>query len=113
MGTIKDRNSEDLLEAEEVKKRWKQYTKELYKNDPNDPDNQDVAVTHPEADILEREVKWDSGRTAVNKASRGDGIPAELFKILKDDDIKVFHSICQQIWKTSSGHRTGKGQSSS
>ena len=78
MGTIKDRNSEDLIEAEEVKKRWKQYTKELYKIDLNDPDNQDVAVTHPEADILECEVKWDLGSTAVNKASRGDGIPAVI-----------------------------------
>ena len=84
----------------EIKKRWKEYTEELYKKDLNDLDNHDDVVTHPEPDILDCEVMWTLGSTAVNKASEGDGIPAELFKILKDDAIKVLHSICQQIWKT-------------
>ena len=89
----------DLTEAEEIKKRWKEYTEELYKKDLNDLDNHDDVVTHPEPDILECEVMWTLGSTAVNKASEGDGISAELFKILKDDAVKVLHSIYQQIWK--------------
>ena len=88
------------LELEmEIKKRWKEYTEELYKKDLNDLDNHDDVVTHPEPDILECEVMWTLGSTAVNKASEGDGISAELFKILKDDAVKVLHSIYQQIWK--------------
>ena len=100
MCTVKDRSGKDLIEAEEIKKRWKEYTKELYKRDLNDPDYHDGVITHLEPDILECEVKWALGSTAANKASGEDGIPAELFKILKDDAIKVLHSICQQIWKT-------------
>ena len=106
MGSIKDRNSKDLTEAEDVKKRWQEYTEELYKKGLNNADN-DGVVTHLEPDILECEVKWALGSTSKNKASGGDGIPAELFHILKDDAVKVLHSICQQIWKTQ--HRTGKG----
>ena len=94
MGTIKDRNSKDLKEAEEIKKRWKKYTEELYKKDFNDPDNHNGVVIHPEPDILECEVKWALESTAVSKASAGDEIPAELFKILKTDAIKVLYSIC-------------------
>ena len=89
----------DLTEAEDIK-RWQEYTKELYKKDLHDPDNQDGMITHLEPDILECEVKWALGSTATSKASGGDGILAELFKILKDDATKVLHSICQQIWKT-------------
>ena len=100
MVTIKDKNSKDLIQAEEIKKRWKEDTEQLYKKDLNDPDNHDGVVTHPEPDILECEVKWALGSTAANKASGGDGIPVELFQILKEDAIKVLHSICQQIWKT-------------
>ena len=100
MGTIKDRNSKDLTEAEEIKKRWQEYTEELYKKGLNDPDNHNGVVTHLESDILEREVKWDLVSITTNKASRGDGIPAELFQNLKDDTVKVLHSICQQIGKT-------------
>ena len=99
MGTIKDRNGKDLIEPEEIKKRWQECTEELYKKGPSDPNNHDDVVTHPEPDILDCEVMWTLGSTAVNKASEGDGIPAELFKILKDDAIKVLHSIYQQIWK--------------
>ena len=99
MGTIKDKNGTDLVDAEETKKRWKEYTEELYKKDLNEPDYYDGAVSHPEPDILECEVKW-AFRTAVNKASGYDEIPAELFKTVKDDTIKVLHSLCQQIWKT-------------
>ena len=98
--TVKDRSGKDLIETEEIKKRWKEYTKELYKRDLNDPDYHDGVITHLEPDILECEVKWALGSTAANKASGEDGIPAELFKILKDDAIKVLHSICQLIWKT-------------
>ena len=108
MGTIKD--SKDLTEAEDIKKRWQDYTEELYKKGLNDPDNHDGVVTHLGPDILECEVKLALGSITMNKTSGGDGIPAELFQILKDDAVKVLHSICQQIWKTSSGHRTGKGQ---
>ena len=99
MGTIMDKHGRDRVDAEEIKKRWKEYTEELYKKDLNEPDYYDGAVSHPEPDILECEVKW-AFRTAVNKASGCNGIPVELFKILKDDAIKVLHSICQQIQKT-------------
>ena len=95
-----DRNGMDLTEAEEIKKRWQEYTEELYKKDLNEPGNHDGVITHLEADILECEVKWALGSITVNKASGGDGIPAELFQILKDDVVKVLHSICQKIWKT-------------
>ena len=100
----------DLREAEDIKKRWQEYTEELYKKDLYDPDNHDSVITHLEQDILECKVKWAIGRFTMNKASGGDGIPVELFQILKDDAVKVLHSICQQIWKFSSGHRTGKSQ---
>ena len=91
----------DLTEAENIKKWWQEYTEELYKKDLHDPDNHDVTViTHLEPDILECEVKWALGSIAMNKASGGDGIPADLFQILKDNAVKVLHSICQQIWKT-------------
>ena len=88
------------MAAEDIKKRWQQYTEELYKKDLHDPDNHDGVITQLEPDILECEVKWASGSIATNKASGGDGIPAELFQILKDDAVKVLNSICQQIWKT-------------
>ena len=110
MGTMKDRNSMDLTEAEDIKKGWQEYTEELYKKDLNDPDNHNGVTTHLEPDILESEVKWDLGSITLNKASGGDGIPVELFQILKDDAVNMLHSIYQQIWKLSSGHRTGKGQ---
>ena len=100
MGTIKVINSKDLREAEEIKKRWQEYPEELYKKGLNDPDNHDGVITHLEPDILECKVKWDLGSITTNKASGGDGIPAEVFQILKDDAMKVLHSICQQIWKT-------------
>ena len=90
----------DLTEAEDIKKRWQEYTEELYKKDLHDPDNHHGVITHLEPDILECEVKWASGSIATNKASGGDGIPVELFQILKNDANKVLHSICQQIWKT-------------
>ena len=99
MGTVKGRNSKYLTEAEEIKKRCQQHT-ELYKKDLNDPDNHDGVITHLEPDILESEVKWALGSITTNKASRGDGIPAELFQILKHDAVKALHSVCQQIWKT-------------
>ena len=100
MGTIKDRNGMDLTEAEDIKKWWQEYTEELYKKDLHDPDNHDGVITDLEPDILECEVKWAFGSITMNKASGDDGIPTELFKILKDDAVKVLHSICQQIWKT-------------
>ena len=91
----------DLTEAEDIKKRWQEHTEELYKKDLNDPDNHDgVIITHLESDILECEVKWALGSITMNRASGGDGIPVELFQILKDDAMNVLHSICQQIWKT-------------
>ena len=90
----------DLTEAEDVKKRWQEYTEELYKNDLNDPDNQDGLITHLELHILECEVEWALGSITMNKASEGDEIPLELFQILKDDAVKVQHSVSQQIWKT-------------
>ena len=99
MGTIKDRNSMGIMEAEDIKKRWQGH-KKLYKKDLHDPDNHDGVITHLEPDILECEVKWALGSIATNKASGGDRIPVELFQILKDDAVKVLHSICQQIWKT-------------
>ena len=100
MDTIKDRNGMDLTEAEAIKKRWQEYTEELYKKDLHDPDNHNGAITHLEPDILECEVKWTLGSIYMDKASGDDGIPVELFQILKDDAMKVLHSICQQIWKT-------------
>ena len=100
MGTIKDRNGMDLTEAEDIKKRWQEYTEELYKKDLHDPDNHDDVVTNLEPDILECEIRWSLGSNTMNKASRGDVIPVEKFQILKDDTVKVLHSICQQIWKT-------------
>ena len=100
MGSIKDRNGLDLTEAEDIKKRWQEYTQELYKKDLHDPDNHDGVTTHPEPDILEREVKWALGSITMNKASGGDGIPVELFQIIKDDAVKVLHPLCQKIWKT-------------
>ena len=99
MGSVKDRNGMDLTEAEDIKKRWQEYT-ELYKKDLHDPDNHNGVITHLQPDILECEVKWALGSIATNKASGGDGIPVELFQILKDDAAKVLHSICQQIWNT-------------
>ena len=100
MGSIKDRNGRDITEAEDIKKRWQEYTEELYKKDLHDPDNHDGVITHLEPNILECEVKWVLGSNTIYKASGGDRIPAELFQILKDDAVKVLHSICQQIWKT-------------
>ena len=99
MGSIKDRNGRDLTEAEDIKKRWQKYTEELYKKDLHNPDNHDGVVTHLEPDILGCEVKWALGSITTNKASGGNGIPVEL-QILKDDAMKVLHSICQQISKT-------------
>ena len=100
MGSIKDRNGRDLTEAEDIKKRWQKYTEELYKQDLHDPVSHDGVITHLEPDILECEVKWALGSITTNKASGCDGIPVELFQILKDDAVKVLHSTCQQIWKT-------------
>ena len=100
MGSIKDRNGMDLTEAEEIKKRWQEYTEELYKKDLHEPDNHDGMITDLESDILECEVKWALGSITMNKASRGDGIPVELFQILKDDAVKMLHSTHQQICKT-------------
>ena len=100
MGTIKNRNSMDLTEAEDIKKRWQKYTEELYKKDLHDPDNHNGVISHLEPDIPECKVKWALGSITMNKASGGDRILAELFQILKDDAVKVPHSICQQIWKT-------------
>ena len=100
MGTIKDRNDMDLTEAEDIKKRWQEYTEELYKKDLHNPDNRDGVITHLEPDILKCEVKGALGSITTNKGSEDDGIPVELFQILKDDAVKVLHSISQQIWKT-------------
>ena len=100
MGTIKDRKSMDLTEAQDIKMKWQEYTEDLYKKDLNDPDNHDGVITHLEPDILDCKVKWALGSIITNKASGGNGIPVELFQILKDDAVKVLHSICQQIWKT-------------
>ena len=100
MGSIKDRNGRDLREAGNIKKRWQEYTEELYKKDLHDPDNHDGVITDLEPDILECEVKWDLGSITTNKASGGDEIPVDLFQILKDDAVKVLHTICQGNWKT-------------
>ena len=106
MGTVKDRNGEDLTEAEEIKKRCQEQTEELYTKDLNDPDNHNGVITHLEPDILECEVKRALGSTAANKATGGDGIPAELFKILKDDAVKVLHSIVSKFGKPRQWHPT-------
>ena len=100
MGSIKDRKGIDLTEAEDIKKRWQEYTEELYRKIIHYPDNHNSVVTHLEPYILECEVKWALGNITMNKARGGDGIPVELFQILKDDTVNVLHSICQQIWKT-------------
>ena len=100
MGTIKGRNGMDLTEAEDIKKRWQEYTEGLYKKDLHDPDNHNGVITHLEPDILECEVKWALERITTNKASGGDGIPVDLFQIIKDGAVKVLASMCQQIWKT-------------
>ena len=108
MGTIKDRNGVDLTEGQDIKKRWLEYTEELHKKELHDPDNHDGVITPLEPGILECEVKWVSGSITMNKASGGDGIPVELFQILKDDAVKVLHSRCQQIWKTQQWPQDGK-----
>jgi len=100
MNTVKDKNGMDLTEAEDIKKRWQEYTEELYKKDLNDPDNHDGVISHLELDILECEVEWALGSISTNKVSGGYGIPVELFQILKDDAVKALHSICRQMWKT-------------
>ena len=100
MDSIKDRNGIDLTEAEDIKKRWQEYTEELHKKDLHDPDNHDGVITHLESDVLGCEVKWAFGSITMNKVSGGNGIAVELFQILKDDAVKVLHSICQQIWKS-------------
>ena len=100
MGSIKDRNSMDLTEAEDIKKRWQKYTEELYKKDLYDQDNHNGVITHLEPDILECEVKWALESITTHKANGGDGIPVELFQTLKDDAVKVLHSICQQVWES-------------
>ena len=107
MGSIKDRNGMDLTEAEDIKKRWQEYTEELYKKDLHDLDNQDGVITYLEPDILECEVKWALESITMDKASASFGMPVELFQILKDDAVKVLHSICQQIWKTYQNLATG------
>ena len=99
MGTTKDRNGMDLTEVEDTKNRWQEFTEELYKEDVHDPDNHNSVITHLEPDILECEIKWALESITMNKARGGDGIPAKLFQILKEDAVKVLHSICQQIWK--------------
>ena len=110
MYTIKDRNGMDLTQAEEIKKRWQEYTEELYGKCHNDPDNHDGVITHLEPDIMECEVKWALGSIIMNRASGGDGFPAELFQILKDDAVKVLHQYVIKFGKPSRGHRTGKSQ---
>ena len=100
MGSVKNRNGLDLTEAEDIKKRWQEYTEELCKKDLHGPDNHDGVISHQEPDILDCEVKWTLGSITTNKANGRDGIPVELFLILENDAVKVLHSICQQIWKT-------------
>ena len=100
----------DLTEAEDIKKRWQEYTAERYKKDLHDPDNHDGMITHIEPDILNCKVKWGLGSITTNKASGGDGVPVELFQVLNDDVVKVLHLVCQQIWKTQQWPQTGKGQ---
>ena len=111
MGTIKDRNGKDLTEAEDIKKRWQEYMEELYKKGLNNPDSHNGVITHLEPDILECKVKWALGSITMNKASGGAGIPVELFQILKDDAVKVQHSICQHLENSAvaTGMVTGKG----
>ena len=109
MGTRKDRNGMDLTEAEDIKKRWQEYTEELYKKDLHDPDYHNGVITHLESEILECEIKWALGSSTTNKASGGDGTPVELFRILKDDAVKVRTQYVSKFGKLSSGHRTGKG----
>ena len=99
MGSIKDRNGMDLTEEKDIKKRWQEYTEELYKKELHDPDNHNGVITHLEPNLLECEVKWALDSITTNKASGGDRIPVEPFQILRDDGVKVLHSICQQIWK--------------
>ena len=108
MGTIKDRNGMDLTEAEDNKKRWQEYTEELYRKELHNQDNHDDVITHLEPDILECEVKWALESITTNKASGGDGIPVELYQILKDDAVKVLQSVYQQIWKTQQWPRDWK-----
>ena len=108
--TIKDRKGMDLTEAEDIKRRWQEYTEELYKKNLHDPDSHDGVITHLEQDILDSEVKWALGSITMNKASGGDGILFELFQILEDDAVKVLPSICQQIWKTQQWPQDWKGQ---
>ena len=108
MGSIKDRNGMELTEAEDIKKRWQEYTEELYKKDLHGPDNHDDVITNLEPDILEYEVKWALESITTNKAGGGDGIPVELFQILKDDAVKMLHSICQQM--TRGGHFSFQSQ---
>ena len=112
MGSIKDRNGMDLREAEDIKKRWQEYTEELYQKDLHNPDNHDGEITHThlDPDILECEVKWALGSIMMNKAGGCDGIPVEFFQILKDDAVKVLHSIHQQIWKTHQWPQDWKNQ---
>ena len=110
IGTIKDRKIMDLTEAEDIKKRWQEYTEELCRKDLHDPDNHDGVIIHLEPDILECEIKWALGSFTMNKASGGDGIPVELFQVLKDDAVKVRTQYASKFGKLSSGHRTGKGQ---
>ena len=109
MSSIKDRNGMDLTEAEDIKKRWQEYTEKLYKKDLQDPDNHDAMITDLEPEILECEVKWALESITMNKASGDDGIPVELFQILIDDAVKVLHSICHKFGKLSGSQRTGKG----
>ena len=108
LGTIKDRNGMDPTEAKDIKKKWQEYTEELYKKDLHDEDNHNGVITQLEADILECEVKWALQSISMNKASGDDGIPAELFQILEDDAVKMMHSVCQQIWKTQQWPQTGE-----
>ena len=110
MGLIKARNGLDITEAEDIKKRWQEYTEELYKKYLHDPDNHDSMITNLEPNILECEVKWALESITTNNASRGGGILVDLFQILKDDAVKVLHSVCLPVGKLNSGHRTGKGQ---
>ena len=113
MGKIKDRNGVDVREAEDIKKRWQEYTGELYKKDLDGPENHSGVITHLEPDILECKVKGCLGNTTMNKAGGDNGIPVELFQILNNDAVKVLHSIVSKFGKLSSGHRTEKGQLSS
>ena len=110
MGTTKDRNCMDLTEAEDIKKRWQEYMEQLYKKDFHDPDDHNGMITHLEPEILKCKIKWALKSITTNKASGGDGIPVELFQILKDDAVKQVHSYARKFGKFSSGHRTGKGQ---